>query len=258
MKILVLGAGGMLGKALLVAADSKQHHSDEVLGAKRVGCDILQPLQLEAVRDGFKPDLVINAAGAPNKNELVNSLGPWYVSRVFSCPIWHISTDCVFNHESKSVHKPTDTPYPLTEYGISKLLGEQIAPHVSNIRTSFIGYDHGLLRWLLDQKPGAVVDGWDLAFWSGSTVAAVADRLMTAAFNNALLPSVVHLAVDTNFAISKYELLAKLIRHYKLDLTLRRVSTVQVNRIMVPTCFLDPIDRALDKEPRYDLLATNA
>lgn len=257
MRILVLGAGGMLGKALLAAA-IEASAEESVVGLTRKECDILQPLQLEAAQQSVKPTLVINAAGAPNKNELVNSLGPWYVSRVFSCPIWHISTDCVFNHESKSVHKHTDTPYPLTEYGISKLLGEQIAPHVSNIRTSFIGYEHGLLRWLLDQKPGATVDGWDLAFWSGSTVRAVADRLMTAAINKAKLPDIVHLAVDTNFAVSKYDLLAKLIRHYKLDLALRRVSTVQVNRLMVPTCFLDPIDRALDQEPRHDVLAANA
>lgn len=254
MKVLVLGAGGMLGKALLAAA-VEASAEEAVVGLKHSECDILQPLQLEAAQQSVKPTLVINAAGAPNKNELVNSLGPWYVSRIFSCPIWHISTDCVFNHESKSVHKHTDTPYPLTEYGISKLLGEQIAPHVSNIRTSFIGYEHGLLRWLLEQKPGSTVDGWDLAFWSGSTVAAVADRLMTAAVNKAKLPGIVHLAVDTNFAISKYDLLAKLIRHYKLDVALRRVSTVQVNRLMVPTCFLDPIDRALEQEPKYDVLA---
>lgn len=253
MKVLVLGAAGMLGTAVVEAL--REIEPEDVVGLSKEQCDILQPLRLAAANETFEPTLVINCAGAPNRSELVNSLGPWYVSRTFKCPVWHISTDCVFNHESKSVHKPTDTPYPLTPYGISKLLGEQTATHVSNVRTSFIGLKHGLLRWLIEQPAGSVIHGWDLAFWSGSTVRAVAEKLAEYALNKSRLPNTVHLAVDTNFAISKYDLIAKLIRHYQLDLALKRDSSVSVNRILVPTHFLEAFDVALAMEPRRQVEA---
>lgn len=250
MKVVVFGAGGMLGSALM--REFENWGSVESHGFLHKECDILDPDALKTVRREMNPNLVINAAGAPNRNELVNSLGPWYIARAFECKVWHISTDCVFDSSKKDVHKTIDAPQPDSEYGISKLLGEQIAPHVSNIRTSFIGHEHGLLRWLLDQPAGSTVNGWDQAFWSGSTVNEVARVLVELARNREVLPNICHLAVSYAHVVTKYDLLAKLIRFYGLDLTLKRDSSVYCNRSLAPTKYLEQIDVALAAEPPYE------
>lgn len=65
--MLITGAGGFLGRHLLVAA---REAGLRVVPASRAGdgealrCDLLDPASVEASLEGVRPDLVVNAAGA--------------------------------------------------------------------------------------------------------------------------------------------------------------------------------------------------
>lgn len=244
--VLILGAQGMLGSELVQQlADRRIDH----VGYDHYAGDVLQIDRLDTIRRMQQPDLVINCAGVRNAGSLVNSLGPWNVSRVFSCKIWHISTDCVFDHTIHKNHRhmPNAEPQPQSEYGISKLTGEIVAPHVSNIRTSFIGYKHGLLRWFLDLPPNSVVDGWVNALWSGSTVKEVATKLVQhVEITN--LRRVEHLSAA--HPISKHDLLCEFTyRFNRSDIEVRRVEEPLINRAMSYTMELEHVSRALPNMP---------
>jgi dTDP-4-dehydrorhamnose reductase len=232
--ILVLGAGGMLGSAVCKELDAQQK---EYVGLTRRDCDITVPWDLGRVKRYYNPTIVFNCAGAPNSAGPVNSLGPWYVARVFDyARIVHVSTDCVFgNGEERADPWPVGRlPEPESLYGAAKLAGEQGGGHVVNVRTSFIGPQHGLLRWLLDQvSAGATeVPGWPNAWWSGSSVYEVAEVLVLIGAHY-MRTGVQHVA--TASPISKHDLLVCLVEALGLPLKVTPNPEIRINRVLVPT-----------------------
>lgn len=252
MKVVVLGAAGMLGKAVVAAC--RERGMTTAAYPRRLA-DVLNITQLVDVFQIEQPRIVINCAGTPNQDSLVNSLGPWNVSRAFSCKVWNISTDCVFDHRKSYPHHSRETVNPQTPYGISKATGEITAPHVSNIRTSFIGYEHGLLRWFLDQPKNAEIYGWTEATWSGSTVWEVAKQLSMAAADGADGPRAIEHLASKDW-ISKYDLLVILrTRFQREDITIHAVNEPKVNRAMYPTWSMEHVQYAVAKIPSLGVLA---
>lgn len=187
-------------------------------------------------------DAIINCIGAVPQRHAdrmkaveSNAYAPHWLAQ-FRVPMLHISTDCVFNGNldmgrSYSTRQVTDA---ITDYGRSKALGESVEPWVCNVRTSFIGPEHGLMKWLIDQPEGSVVSGWFNTAWSGSTVEQVAislvqmvPRLVEGEYNN-----IEHLA--TLEPMRKYDLLRYLSEKYN--------PTIRVSSDMIAT----PINRALE------------
>lgn len=134
MRVLVLGARGMLGKDL-VPLLSRNHE---------VSCKDIQDFDItirQAVLDQIgscRPDWVINAAaytdvdGCESKAELafaVNAEGARNVALGCAragCGMIHLSTDYVFDGESRTPYPPEGiSPNPRNVYGASKLQGEQ-------------------------------------------------------------------------------------------------------------------------------------
>jgi dTDP-4-dehydrorhamnose reductase len=195
MRILVLGAGGMLGHVMLrtLAADP-QHavtgtvRNDAALrdlaagwGARLIGgVDVDQPDALIRAFAGSRPDVVINCVGlvkqlAEAKDPLraipINALLPHRLAglcQAAGARLVHISTDCVFAG-TRGHYREEDSADAVDLYGRSKLLGEVDQPHAITLRTSIIGPElsgsHGLLAWFLAQ-PGAV-RGYRRAVFSG-------------------------------------------------------------------------------------------
>lgn len=221
-QILVIGGGGMLGEAVvkafveqLVPVACIVHRSDFGGGfavwrqmltadddATIVNCAGLIPS-----RPDWKPTNAIEA----------NTILPQFIAeRANGARVIHVSTDCVFGRDqSCGPHSLACRPAPDDLYGRSKLAGEVPAPHVTNVRTSFVGPRHGLWSWLAAQPQGATVEGWADAWWSGSTVDAVARALVGMAVSEMPLPNVVHLA--TAHPISKYQALTLLAQRLGRD-----------------------------------------
>lgn len=126
--ILVFGAGGRVGSALLPL-------SDRLVGVGRA-CDIADVLHLMYI-GGMAGDIaaIINLAarGLPlaeqdkNESKRVNTSGAYsmaLLSQIASAPVVHISTDCVFSGAKAEPYTETDDTTPANWYGQTKLDGE--------------------------------------------------------------------------------------------------------------------------------------
>ncbi len=133
MKMMIIGAGGQLGRALVIQARSfglvplAMHHRD---------LDITRSDQIRKIIGETAPALVVNASaytdvdGAETHREAayaVNRDGPAHLASVcsaFAIPLIHISTDFVFDGRKKTPYLESDPIAPLSVYGKSKAEGE--------------------------------------------------------------------------------------------------------------------------------------
>ncbi len=135
MKLLITGAAGQLGQALLGEAAAR--------GWEAVATDVAEMdiTDLEAVRRHLarhRPEVVVNAAAATRVDDLeqdqdlavkVNGLGPRNLAvacRQFQARLVHVSTDYVFDGAKPGPYLEWDAPNPLSVYGFSKLIGEEL------------------------------------------------------------------------------------------------------------------------------------
>lgn len=187
--IYVTGAGGMLGNAI---CEELERRKIEGIGLKHEALDIAYYWEVNSMLRLRATDVVINCAGVrpgPTVDAiemtLTNTVGPHVLARVCAeadARLYHISTDCVFSakrwdHEP-SMNSILTTPQPEDMYGRTKLAGEVVGHPCTTIRTSFVGPQHGLWRWIADQQQGASIEVWYKAYWSGSTVWEVASRIL--------------------------------------------------------------------------------
>lgn len=132
MTILVTGAGGQVGSALARAAGDLQ-----VVALDRTALDITDAAAVRAVVVQHQAKLVINAAAytAVDRAEQeagqafsINRDGPAVLARVCAecgIPLFHLSTDYVFDGEKSTAYTEEDAISPVGVYARSKAEGEQ-------------------------------------------------------------------------------------------------------------------------------------
>jgi dTDP-4-dehydrorhamnose reductase len=205
MRILLLGASGMLGHRLWLELDGdhevtavmRRSPEDAPWGAvfatARViaGVDLLDDAALDDLFRQVRPEAVVNAAGLikqrpegqdPLAAIAVNAALPHRLAarcRAAGARLIHVSTDCVFSGR-RGYAAEADLPDPPDTYGRSKLLGEVDGPEALTLRTSIIGRELegglGLLEWLLAQRGGRV-QGYSRARFSGVTTTELAGTI---------------------------------------------------------------------------------
>lgn len=229
----------MLGQALVRTV---REQGDMALESNHASGAIDSLGYTHATVEAAHPDVVINAAGViPLSNRPIidtvraNALGPHVLSAAclaHGVPFIHVSTDCVFSGrlERGRRYSDRDETDALDLYGRTKAIGEP--PNAVVLRTSFVGPQHGLWRWLREQPPGATVDGWKNAMWSGSTVDAVARAIVTVMRMH--VPSgTYHLSTDDPLA--KFDAVVLLSALLGLDLNVRAVGEPAINRTLRPS-----------------------
>jgi len=148
--VLVTGAGGQLGRELVLSAGSQVN----CVGLDRVALDIGDPIAIDKLLREVQPQLLINAAAytavdkAESEPELawkVNAQGPGHLASACAARgvrMIHVSTDFVFNGEATRPYLPDAPTSPVSEYGRGKLAGEQAVqlalPGALIVRTSWV------------------------------------------------------------------------------------------------------------------------
>lgn len=154
MKILITGAGGLVGRALTEHCGAK---GDEVFAYDHQSLDIVDKEKVDRVIAERRPEAVINCAAwtnvdacerDPERTEQVNSLGPENLARAsrrVDAVFVTISTDYVFDGLKEGFYTQRDYPAPINVYGRFKLQSERRA-QAEHARTIVVrsGYIFGL------------------------------------------------------------------------------------------------------------------
>ena len=253
--ILVLGASGMLGNAILrFFSNTKGYKVKGVVRSKssidlfpeRIRQLVLSGLNIENEKNLVKiikdteSGTVINCIGLvkqlsdcndPSITLPINSIFPHKLAKICStCDsrLIHISTDCVFSG-AKGFYNEDDIPDSQDLYGISKRLGETDYPHAITIRTSIIGHElnssRGLIEWFLSQNGS--VEGYTKAIFSGLPTNEIAKIIRDYVIPNNNLNGVYNVSSDP---ISKYELLCLVAKTYKKSIKITKNKDFKINR----------------------------
>lgn len=239
MRVLVLGASGMLGNAMirvlsekadwqvygtLRSEGAKRFFSAEVAQRLIIGVDIEHYDSLIKVFATIRPDVVINCIGLikqlaeaddPLQAIPINALLSHRLARLCELSgarLVHMSTDCVFSGE-KGGYRESDSSDAKDLYGRSKFLGEVAYPHSVTLRTSIIGHElqsaHGLVDWFLSQQE--CCNGFTRAIFSGLPTVVLAQIVRDVVIPRTDISGVYHVAAQP---ISKYDLLKLIAKVY--------------------------------------------
>lgn len=191
MKLLITGAGGMLGRDVVLAAENAGH---QVVGFAHTELDITDERAVAGKVELERPDVVINCAAwtdvdgaeaAEDAAFAVNGTGAGNVAAAAAAVgarVVYPSSDYVFDGQSETPYSETDQTGPLSAYGRTKLAGEE-ATVIANhhhfvVRSSWLfgiggpnfvetmlrlADDHGEVLVVRDQV-GSPTYTWHLAY----------------------------------------------------------------------------------------------
>ena len=257
MKIMILGASGMLGHAMARVLAARKAPDDLILISRsldirscfpelkgvhsKIGVDLENTDSLLEIFTQFQFNVVINCIGLVKQrrnaeNPLyalpINTLLPHRLAHLCALSatrLIHISTDCVFSG-NKGNYNETDLSDALDVYGKSKFLGEITAPHAITLRTSIIGHElrggsQGLVGWFLSQSGS--VRGFSRAIFSGLPTVELATIICEHILPRAELSGVYHLAAAP---ISKLEFLQLVAHEYDIPIEIVADDDLVIDR----------------------------
>jgi dTDP-4-dehydrorhamnose reductase len=255
-KILILGAGGMLGHVLFQVLSG--YDSLDVYGTVRNSeklCNKFNKDMMKKIINGIdadkfnvidycilklRPEIVLNCIGIikqlpeakdPIISIGINSLLPHKITKIcgdIGARLIHFSTDCVFDGK-KGNYSEMDIPDAADLYGRTKFLGEVTGLNCLTIRTSIIGHElgshNGLVEWFLSQN--GKIEGYRNAIFSGFPTIEIANILTKYIIPNKNIEGLYHLSAKP---ISKYDLLKLIAEIYKKDIEIIASCRVNENR----------------------------
>jgi len=259
MKVLVLGAHGMLGSMVCDVLEAEgdleltstargpfQGAGGSRRGLVRLDAETASAGDLEAAMAGcdwaincigiIKPYIHDDQAAEVERAIRVNALFPHALAKAASstgCRVIQIATDCVYSGQ-KGAYIETEPHDALDVYGKTKSLGECRGPGVHHIRCSIIGPEQkdrrSLLEWFLGHPKGATLSGYTNHLWNGLTTLHFARICLGIMRSGVALPPLAHVLPSNT--LSKGELLLAIGRSFgrgDLQIELKAV-TEPVNR----------------------------
>jgi dTDP-4-dehydrorhamnose reductase len=255
MKVLVLGASGMIGSAMfrvisakigwqvwgtLRSDEAKRFFSGDQQEKLVASVDVEKQDVLVRIIGHVKPDVVVNCVGLtkhhkeaedPQMALPLNALLPHRVAdlcAVAGARLIHVSTDCVFAG-TKGNYAEGDAPDAVDVYGKSKHLGEVDYPHAICLRTSTIGHElksaYGLLDWFLSQQGSC--KGFNRAIFSGLPNTEFARVVRDVVIPRPELRGLYHVGAEP---ICKYELLKLIAKAYGKQIEIVRDDEFSIDR----------------------------
>ncbi len=273
-KIMVLGANGMLGSAVLRYFHSTTGH--DVVGVVRSAQsvrdfpdDLREKLvvggNVEDV-DGLmrlfmhqSPTILVNCVGIVKQLDNatdplaaipINSVLPHRLARICSlvgARLIHMSTDCVFDGR-RGMYSESDLPNASDLYGRTKLLGEVDYPNSITLRTSIIGRElssqKSLVEWFLAQE--GPVGGYSKAIFSGLPTVEIARVIERYVIPFPELSGVYHLSSEP---IDKLSLLQLVAREYEKRIAINDDPSLVIDRSLDSSRFRDATGYKPDRWP---------
>lgn len=270
MRVLVLGASGMIGSAMFrilserdgwtvwgsIRSEGAKAHFSRAEAANLISrVELMDSGALVRVLSATRPEVVINCVGLtkhlsdgnlPAAAIAMNALFPHRLADLCALAharLIHVSTDCVFAGTRGSYIEDSN-PDATDIYGRSKALGEVVNDDAVTLRTSTIGHElegrHGLLEWFLAQTH---CKGYSKAFFSGLPSVVFAKVVRDIVIPDRSLTGLYHIGGQ---AISKDHLLRLIAQTYQKnieivsDAELRIDRTLNSSRFSIRTGYVAP------------------
>jgi dTDP-4-dehydrorhamnose reductase len=188
MKVVILGAGGRLGAALLREYREKY----DVAGFNHAQLDLAS---LDAVRQrlgAMSFDVLINAAAFTNVDAceterdrafLINAEAPRILAEICNAKdakLIHFSTDYVFDGEKRAPYSEEDQANPISFYGESKLAGEKKVLAAQN------GHLVVRVSWVFGPDRPSFIDAMIKRAQQDENIDAVSDKFSTPTYTHDL------------------------------------------------------------------------
>jgi dTDP-4-dehydrorhamnose reductase len=284
MKILILGASGMLGHKLYQKFQSEFDTFATIRG--RVDSyaeinlfkedyvidqtDVSDINKLKGIIESLRPDVIINCIGIIKqlkeaqdvlKSLELNSMFPHLVARIAASAgarFITFSTDCVFDGADGN-YTEDDLPNATDIYGKTKYLGEVNFENSLTLRTSIIGRElnttNSLVEWFLGNR-GGQVKGYKKAIYSGFPTVVMSKILVDLIRNHKNLSGVFHLSSEP---IDKYELLQLIKAKTMIDIEIEPYADFSIDRSLRSDKFREATGFVpLDWENMIDLMVDDA
>ena len=196
MRILVTGAAGLLGTAVVAGASERGH---DPLALAHGALDVTDAPAVRRAVGAARPDAVVHCAAytavdraeaEPERARAVNRDGTRHVAEAAAAAgsrLVYVSSDYVFDGGKATPYLPDDEPRPLSVYGRTKLEGERAAQEaggsVLTVRTSWLygagsGFVPAILRRARAGEALRVVDDQrGRPTWAPHAAAALLDLL---------------------------------------------------------------------------------
>jgi dTDP-4-dehydrorhamnose reductase len=266
MKIVILGAGGMLGHKMYSVLS--RHYRETVAvfrkcpahyasfnglfneRSMRGAFDARKADELDAYLSPLKPDVVINCIGLTTRKLgdqkesdilVVNSVLPHKLKewcQANGSRLIHFSTDCVFS--GKSGPYKLDHPRDAKDfYGQSKALGEVEGKGVLTIRSSIIGLEiegkTELLEWFLAQRRRDI-QGFSNVMYSGVTTTTMANVVLDLLKKGTEFGGIQQLASEP---ISKFELLSLANEVFGVGAKIKSIDQPASNKVLIQSKYFN-------------------
>lgn len=197
MRLLVTGAGGMLGQAVVAVAARLGH---EVAALDSAALDVTDAVAVHDTVAEAQPRAIVNCAawtdvdGAEEHKQqalAVNGAGAGNVAHAADgagARVVHVSTDYVFDGRKTIPYVEDDPPAPLGAYGRTKLAGEEAVAAACR--------DHAIVRtaWLFGSGGRNFVDTMLGLGAERDEVRVVTDQVGCPTWTGHLAPALVELA----------------------------------------------------------------
>jgi dTDP-4-dehydrorhamnose reductase len=186
MKIVILGAGGRLGAALL--GEYRQKY--DIAGFNHAQLDLAGLDNVRGKLGAMNFDVLINAAAFTNVDAceierdrafLINAEAPGVLSEICNAKgakLIHFSTDYVFDGKKHAPYTEGDQANPISLYGESKLVGEK------NVLAAANGHLVVRVSWVFGPDRPSFIDAMIKRAQQDDKIDAISDKFSTPTYTH--------------------------------------------------------------------------
>jgi len=249
-KVLLLGAEGLLGSNVSYALTNRGE-IDLIKTSRNISSDLYFNYTIQGLNHLLKrtkPDFVINCTGLTSGSSSflemlkVNSFLPLHLAVLGHSrrvKVIHIGSNAVFSGFRKS-NSEKSVPFPLTRYGLSKLIGDLSSFHNLVIRTSFVGFSRyrkvkrGILEKLKALPNDSTFHIHENFIWNGLTVDSLSEFITSSLSIIPFPHGIIHVVADGK--LTRIELIeALLIQLNRNDVTVKVSETKSIKNMSLDT-----------------------